>query len=465
MTAEQDRRLQFYGGLVGSFVPLGFFAVSVVLLTWTGSITIRALFGPLVVVVGLIIFLAKDKAAACEALWAGVAEKTLAVIIFAFLGAGVLGQVVGVSGATRAVVWLAHQAGVGETLFVVFTFVAAALIATATGTATGTCITSVPVLYPAAVVLGAHPALVLGAIYSGARLGDNLAPISDTTIASAFTQEATVGEVVRSRLKYVAVAAALSVGLYLLAGLFLKPDAAYSSDLSAQSAEAYARPDAMLMLLAPLLTIYLCLRGRSLIQAIWYGIALGMGVGLTTGNLTAQDLYSVAPNGTAAGALTDGVAQMSDVVFLTIFVMAILGPLKMAGALDATTRAVLRVATTAKKTEFAIFALVTVLYPICASNTPALLFSGPMVRELGARFLIHRCRRANLMDMAGNGISGSLPHINTMLALAGAAMATAKATGAPVVSIGEVGVLAFYPIALTLTALFAIASGWGSRRG
>ena len=149
--------------------------------------------------------------------------------------------------------------------------------------------------------------------------------------------------------------------------------------------------------------------------------------------------------------------------FLTIFVMAILGPLKMAGALDATTQAVLRFATTAKKTEFAIFALVTVLYPICASNTPALLFSGPMVRELGARFQIHRCRRANLMDMAGNGISGSLPHINTMLALAGAAMATAEATGAPVVSIGQVGVLAFYPIALTLTALFAIASGWGSR--
>ena len=186
MTAEQDRRLEFYGGLVGSFVPLGFFAVSVVLLTWTGSITIRALFGPLVLVVGLIVFLAKDKTAACEALWTGVADKTLAVIIFAFLGAGVLGQVVGVSGATRAVVWLAHQAGVGETLFVVFTFVAAGLIATATGTATGTCITSVPVLYPAAVVLGAHPALVLGAIYSGARLGDNLAPISDTTIASAF---------------------------------------------------------------------------------------------------------------------------------------------------------------------------------------------------------------------------------------------------------------------------------------
>src|SRR5690606_42144611 len=62
----------------------------------------------------------------------------------------------------------------------------------------------------AGVVLGAHPALLLGAIYSGARFGDNIAPISDMTIASVTTQGTELGDVVRSRLKYAVVAAAVS---------------------------------------------------------------------------------------------------------------------------------------------------------------------------------------------------------------------------------------------------------------
>ena len=49
---------------------------------------------------------------------------------------------------------------------------------------------------------------------SGARFGDNLAPISDTTVASALTQGAPIGEVVRTRLKYALTAAtATAVGL------------------------------------------------------------------------------------------------------------------------------------------------------------------------------------------------------------------------------------------------------------
>lgn len=40
------------------------------------------------------------------------------------------------------------------------------------------------------------------AVLAGAAFGDNLSPISDTTIASAYTQDATMGDVVRRRLPW-----------------------------------------------------------------------------------------------------------------------------------------------------------------------------------------------------------------------------------------------------------------------
>ncbi len=458
-------RLQFYGGLGAAVTPLVLFTLGVVYVTMAGMITMRAYFAPLVIVVALVIVLAKDKKAACEAMLTGVADRTLAVMIFAFLGAGVLGQILVASGVIKAVVWLGYIAGVEGTLFVLLAFAVASIVSTATGTSTGTCVTCVPILYPAGVVLGAHPALLLGAIYSGARFGDNLAPISDTTVASAYTQGAQVGEVVRTRLKYALAAAGASVLLYSVLGPLLgRGEFVVGGGLS-MAAEEYAQPRALAMLLAPALTIYLCVKGRSLIHAIWYGILSGMLIGLVTGSLTVSELYHLdAPRG-VGGAITDGITSMRDVIFLAIFIMGILGALREAGALEVLVTRLMRFATTVKRAELAIFSLVAAMCPLTASNTPAMLFCGPVVKDIGERFGIHRTRRANLMDLSGNGITENLPHINTILALAGVMIASHDATGAPLVPITTVGLLAFHPMMLTGVGLFTIATGWGARQG
>jgi len=468
MTESQVRTenlLSFHGGLVGAFTPLLLFALAVAYVTVAGMITIEAYFGPLVLIVGLMIMLAKDRRAACEAMLSGVADRTLAMMIFAFLGAGVLGQLLVASGVVKAVVWLGYLTGIGGTGFVLLSFIIAAVVSTSIGTSTGTCVTAVPILYPAGVVLGANPALILGAIYSGARFGDNLAPISDTTVASAFTQEAEVGEVVRTRLKYALVAAAASIVLYAVAGSLLGAGSFGTDEQLAIPIAEYARPEALWMLLAPALTIILCVRGRALIQAIWYGIFSAIALGLVTGAFTLSDVYLIAPPKDVGGAITSGLTSMRDVIFLAVFIMGILGVLRRAGALDALLRRLMRFATTAKRAELAIFSLVAFMCPLCASNAPAMLFTGPMVKEMGERFRIHRTRRANLMDLSGNGITENLPHINTILALAGVMVASHEATGVPLVPLTTVGLLAFHPMMLTLVGLVSIATGWGSRRG
>lgn len=456
-------RLEFHGGLAGAFLPLLLFAASVVYVTVAGMITIQAYFAPLVVIIGLVIVLSKDRSAACEAMLAGVQDRTLTVMIFAFLGAGVFGQLLVASGLVEAIVWLGNVTGVRGTLFVLLSFLIAAVISTSIGTSSGTVVTCVPVLFPAGIVLDAHPALVLGAIYSGARFGDNLAPISDTTIASAFTQGAEVGEVVASRIKYALAAAGGSVVLYLVAGSMLGSGGYEVAGALAIPAEDFAQPGALWMLLAPAVTIGLCVTGRSLIHALWYGIFGAILIGLSTGTLSVAQLYSITPPGDVGGVITSGLVGMRDVVFLAILIMAILGALRRAGALEETVRRISGFATTAKRAELSIFGLVSAMCPLCAGNTPAMLFTGPVVQEIGERFDIHRTRRANLMDLAGNGVTENLPHINTMLALAGVMIATHEVTGAPLVPITTVGLLAFHPMMLTLVGLVAIGTGWGSR--
>lgn len=66
--------------------------------------------------------------------------------------------------------------------------------------------------------MGCNVNLICGAILAGSCFGDNLAPISDTTIASSLSQEVDVMKVVRSRFKYALIAGAISVVGYLVFG-------------------------------------------------------------------------------------------------------------------------------------------------------------------------------------------------------------------------------------------------------
>src|SRR5699024_11439908 len=73
-------------------------------------------------------------------------------------------------------------------------------------------------MYPAGVAVGGDPTFLFAAILAGAVFGDNLAPVSDTTIVTATTQEADVPGVVRSRFKYSIAAAVPAVILFAIFG-------------------------------------------------------------------------------------------------------------------------------------------------------------------------------------------------------------------------------------------------------
>ena len=71
--------------------------------------------------------------------------------------------------------------------YVVAAFLITCLVATATGTSLGTILVCVPMLYPGGPGMGADPAWLMGAIIGGATFGDNVSPVSDTTIGADIT--------------------------------------------------------------------------------------------------------------------------------------------------------------------------------------------------------------------------------------------------------------------------------------
>jgi Na+/H+ antiporter NhaC len=111
--------------------------------------------------------------------------------------------------------------------------------------------------------LGADPVILMGAILGGATFGDNISPVSDTTIASATTQGADMGGVVRSRMRYALPAAAVALLLYMILG-----GSSPTGASGVASSSVAGGPQALPMLLAPLLVVVLLIKKRHLLEGL-----------------------------------------------------------------------------------------------------------------------------------------------------------------------------------------------------
>ena len=103
-------------------------------------------------------------------------------------------------------------------LTVMLVFIAASLVAFATGTSWGTMALTIPLALPLAHALGLPPALLLGAALSGSVFGDHASPISDTTIVSALASGCTPMDHVKTQLPYALIGASVAALMYGIAG-------------------------------------------------------------------------------------------------------------------------------------------------------------------------------------------------------------------------------------------------------
>ena len=269
---ERQGPLRFYGGAYAVFAPFVLFLTGVAWLGLSGAPDERGFWPILLTALSLGMVLSRERIRFSEIVIAGMSRPLVIIMILAWLLAGVLGKIMQETGFVEAMTWVATRAGVEGGAYVVTAFFICCIVSTATGTSLGTLLVCGPLLYPAGGPLGATPAILAGAIIGGATFGDNVSPISDTTIASALTQDADIAGVVKSRLRYALLAAAIALVAYGALG-----SAGTSLD---ERPDIAANPNGLVMLIVPVLVVALLLRGHHLLEGLIFGILTAAAVGL-----------------------------------------------------------------------------------------------------------------------------------------------------------------------------------------
>lgn len=332
---SEERKLQFRGGIGMSLIPVAIYVFfCMVLFIGFKAFNMEALAagGFLALLIGGVFCTSYSDF--WESAIKGISSITSVSVVVILLLVGMFSALIKLCGLSGGFVWIANAVGMKGGIFVAFTFIASCIVSTATGSSIGTMFIAFPIFYPAGIMLGANEMMMAGCIVSGAIFGDNLAPISDTTIASASTQQfkngkpADIGGVVSSRIKYSAVAGLITIVIFAIFG-------GMGGVYEGGSIDAAANPVSLMMLIPVVLMLTVSTKTRNIYEGILVGLVTGTVVGLAAGLFTPEQVFSNdAANNAAVGFLIDGINNILPTCALVISVFGIMGVLSDAGMLN-----------------------------------------------------------------------------------------------------------------------------------
>lgn len=451
---EQNReRIKYRFGKIGSFAPL---IVAAAMIFWAAVSQsnvngyVLAFFAALVT--GVIF--AKDEKAYGEALVHGLSKPMFGVIVLAVILAAVSGKLISASGAVQTIAAYVVAAGFTGRLFVAASFLITCLLAFATGTSVGAYFVVIPILFPVGVMAGAAPEFMIGAIVSGAAFGDNLGPISDTTIASSATQHADLGTVVKTRTRYSLPAAAGALLLFLLLSKTTDGGPAM------ETAEGAANPVSLVILVVPLTIIALCMMKKHLITALSWGILTGIAAGLLSGIYTVGDLIAFPGGFSVSGVVIEAITGTAGTMAMLIGVFALLGVLECSGLFEDVGRLLSRLAKRERSTEATIVLSVGILSMITGVISVAIVALGDLINEIGEKAGVDRYRRANLMDCTGCVFCFLAPW--TVHCVIPAQLSAQFGEGYAVAP-GSVPFVNYYSLCMLAVLVIAVATGYGRK--
>lgn len=408
---EKNKRMQFYGGTLGACAPLLVFMCLMIVIAAMKKVSLvlfcMAGFAGLCVA----FLLAKNKKEFEQAVVDGLKNDTLCVIIFAFLLAGILSQELRQSGLIQGLTWLVMKLGLSAGFLPLVAFLVCLLISTACGTSNGAIVAVLPVLLPVAATVGANPSVVVGAIVSGAIFGDNLAPISDTTISSSLTQEADVSQVVRTRFPYAAISGAVAAVLFAVFGLVKDAGVPAGLDLDGSSARA------LVLLVLPIMMVFMMRKGWDLMGTLIVCNLSGIVLNLVLGTIGPDKMFA------NDGPIIAGMTGMMVLVLYVILLFQLLEILNSSGAFDEMTESLVKHCKSPRSGELICYLVAAIGSVVTGGSGIAIIFFGSLVRRITKIFHIDRCRGANILDGVACGATGLMPHGNPTLVSLGVALA------------------------------------------
>ncbi len=451
---EKRRRIEYRFGRAGSLAPL---IAAAAMILWAAVSQSNVNGYVLAFFTALItgVIFAKDEKAYGEALVYGLSKPMFGVIVLAVILAAVSGKLISASGAVQTIAYYVVAAGFTGRLFVAASFLITCLLAFATGTSVGTYFVVIPILFPVGVMAGAAPEFMIGAIVSGAAFGDNLGPISDTTIASSATQHADLGTVVKTRMRYSLPAAAGALLLFLL---FAKTTEGGSG---IGGSDVTAKPLSLIMLVVPAVIIALCMMRKHLITALSWGILSGIAAGLLSGIYTVGDLIAFPGGFSVSGALIEAITGTAGTVAMLIGVFSLLGVLECSGLFEDVGALLTRLSKTERSTEATIVLSVGILSMVTGVISVAIVALGDLIHEIGEKAGVNRYRRANLMDCTGCVFCFLAPW--TVHCVIPAQLSAQFGEGTAVAP-GSVPFVNYYSLCMLVILVLAVAVGYGRTR-
>jgi Na+/H+ antiporter NhaC len=447
--------IRFYGGAAGALFPFAVFLAGVMAIALSGAPDERGFWPVLILALCLGLIFAKDRKNYCNTVIEGMSQPIVMIMITAWMLASIIGVLMSETGFVEALTWSAGQFRLGAAGFVIVSFLICCIVSVSTGSSFGTILICAPLLFPAGGILGAHLATLAGAILGGATFGDCIAPISDTTIAAATSQNADIIGTVKSRLKYVVPAAVVAVVFYALSAVLR------SGPIRENAPDLAGSPRGLPMLVVPVVIILLLLKGKHLLHGLLAGLMVGVILGLGLNLLSWKRILVLdVEHFSALSFIIEGINRAVGISFFTILLMGLVATLKASGLLDRLVAYAAKKSRALRHTEAWISGSVGAAVLLTCHSIVAILTVGDFARETGEKVGLHRYRRANLLSLVVCTFPFLLPYFIPVILMANTTLSGSE-YGIPPVTPLQAGLHNFISWALLAVVLIAVLTGFG----
>ncbi len=388
-----------YLGTLGIFLPMigmvgGILTMSICGMRGTSNMQAACF---LAMVLGWLVY--KDKKKFQSAVIKGIQSPVLANLIPVMLLSCVLGELLVAAHLSDGLLYWATKMNLSPALMPLLIFGIGALVSLASGSSAAAITSLRPILLPMAYAMGCNPALCTGALIASGQVGDNLAPISDSTIASAMTQEVDVSKAFRYRIKYSVLCGLVSAVLYAVCGYIQSPG---SLSETAQADATYAASVAFLVI--PIIIMVIMLKTNNFFNAVLTGELVCIIMLLAFGYTDIKTIF--ASDGLIAGGLA---ASTSTVIFL-ILVFVVISICNEAGCMEAIQEILeSKAGNSVAKTEIIGSLTATISVCMIGAGSSSISFCGPIVRNIMRKTKISRARTASIIGGICSAGGSTLP--------------------------------------------------------
>lgn len=433
--------------------------------------SMKALIIAAVIAILIGFMLCRNKAKYWDAIVTGLAQYANARLLLIFVVIGILSKLLVTGKIGAGFIWLSLQFGFTGGAFVVFCFLACALISMGAGAPIAALLAVVPLFYPAGIMLGANPAMLVGAMLSGIFFGDALSPSSQvihTTISMQHdvkTKEcAKLIPTMKERLPYILGAGLMSLILFFLFG----GHGGALGDMDALS--KMADPQGLWMLLPIILLLTICFKTSNLFLGVTYAIIFGIFLGLITGVFQIQDIVSIdAKSQVLHGILFDGVSSIIDILISTIFLYGLIAIAVEGGMVKKCCEWISskKLSQSPKGAEVVIASGVGVVNILLAGCVlPSILMFGDMADQIGQKTDIPPNRRSILLTAMTTNVTAIIP-INSAFVMGAITVIhelIQKNPDLPLITPFQIFISSYYCIFLTLICILWVVFGVGRKK-